>query len=133
MTGRKRDNLPIGGLREITWEIGTAELQRSVMAEETILMMHGKGITNAEKIRSIIRQRRNLMVVLTATGRPNASPSNKFVNEHAWVLSLAVTGDLIVLTDPDKKEYALRSDALEKLPKFLDDLRRAEPIVWRPS
>jgi hypothetical protein len=129
---RKRDNAAIEGLREITWDIGTTELQRSVMAEETILMMHGKGVTNAEKMRSLIRQRRNLMVALTATGRPNASPSNKFVNEHAWVLSLAVTGGLIVLTDPDNKEYALMPDALEKLPAFLDDLRRPEPIVWRP-
>ena len=60
---------------------------------------------DAKKMRSIIRQRRRLMVQETI-GQWNDDPSNKFVNEHAWVLPKLVSEKLIALTDKRRQEYA---------------------------
>ena len=64
------------------------------------------GITNSEQMRQQISSSRKL-IRRTATGRWSRTPSDKFVNEHAWVLE-----DLVVRQVIEKiadKEYRLVS------------------------
>ncbi len=90
-------------LRWITWEIGTAELQRSAMAVETFEDM-AAGETHVERLRNNIRRRRNL-IVREATGQWATDPSERFVNEHAWVLEQLVVDGTI--EQVGEKEYRL--------------------------
>jgi hypothetical protein len=131
MAAGNKDNSPTDSLREITWDIGTAELQRSVMAQETFDLMC-VGIRHPEKIRSRIRQKRGRWV-RRAHGNWTQNPSERFVNEHAWVLS---EGDMWKLWEHDKgkEAYTLLPNAEQKLPAFLEYLRRqGEPRIWRPG
>ncbi len=67
------------------------------------LMRHG--IVNSDRMRDAIRRERRL-ILSKATGNWNDTPSDKFVNEHAWVLE-----DLVVkkvIEKLGKKEYRLR-------------------------
>ena len=67
------------------------------------LMRHG--IINSDRMRDAIRRERRL-ILSKATGNWNDTPSDKFVNEHAWVLE-----DLVVkkvIEKLGKKEYRLR-------------------------
>ena len=67
------------------------------------LMRHG--IINSDRMRDAIRRERRL-ILNKATGNWNDTPSDKFVNEHAWVLE-----DLVVkkvIEKLGKKEYRLR-------------------------
>jgi len=81
------DRDPISGMfREITWEIGESELQKSVMAVETFEALRD-GQTNVREIRAKIRQKRKLKFT-PSTGKWTDNPSDRLVNEHAWVLSL---------------------------------------------
>ena len=67
------------------------------------LMRHG--IVNSDRMRDAIRRERRL-ILSKATGNWNDTPSDKFVNEHAWVLEdLAVKK---VIEKLGKKEYRLR-------------------------
>ena len=82
----RKNTEPPPEARWITWEIGTAELQRSVMAGETFDDLLA-GETHVEQLRNNIRRRRKL-IVRESTGQWSTDPSERFVNEHAWVLSL---------------------------------------------
>lgn len=63
-----------------------------------------EGITNSDQMRQEIRTRQKL-ILQRATGRWNGTPSDKFVNEHAWVLEDLVVKHVIERTA--KKEYRL--------------------------
>jgi hypothetical protein len=62
------------------------------------------GVTNSDRMRDAIRRERKLKFS-KITGVWNSSPSDKFVNEHAWVLE-----DLVVRRVIERisdKEYRL--------------------------
>jgi hypothetical protein len=72
--------------------------------EAQTLEMLRRGIGNSDRMRNEIRMQRKL-ILAPITGMWNENPSNKFVNEHAWVLEdLVVRGVIKKLAD---KEYAL--------------------------
>jgi hypothetical protein len=56
-----------------------------------------QGIENSDRIRDEIRQRRKL-ILSRATGNWNETPSDKFVNDHAWVLEDLVVRKIIEKT-----------------------------------
>ena len=71
---KDRDNVGLpAGARWITWEIGTAELQRSAMAIETFEDLLA-GETHVERLRNNIRLRRKLLV-RKSTGLWSTDPS----------------------------------------------------------
>jgi hypothetical protein len=115
----------------ITWEIGTDELQRSVMAIETFEALQ-VGVTNVEGIRSVIRQRRKLLVSLS-TGEWTKTPSDRFVNEHAWVLSEMNQFGMIAAVNQRTKVTTLLRGAAEKLPVVVEYFQRNEPFAWKPG
>lgn len=70
--------------------------------EQLTLNLLRRGVTNSDRRRDTIRRERKL-ILKKATGRWNDTPSDKFVNEHAWVLE-----DLVVRKIIDRiaeKEY----------------------------
>ncbi len=76
---------------------------RSELENLTIAMMR-RGITNSDRMRDQIRRDRKL-ILQKPKGLWNNNPSEKFVNEHAWVLE-----DLMVRRVVEKlsdKEYRL--------------------------
>lgn len=79
-------------------------LSRKELEQLTLdLMRHG--IVNSDRMRGAIRREPRL-ILSKATGNRNDTPSDKFVNEHAWVLE-----DLVVkkvIEKLGKKEYRLR-------------------------
>jgi hypothetical protein len=76
---------------------------RSEFERLTIAMMR-QGITNSDRMRDKIRQDRKL-IIQKPKGHWNENPSEKFVNEHAWVLEDLVVRHVIEkLSD---KEYRL--------------------------
>ena len=119
------------GYRWITWEIGTRELQKSAMAVETFEALRA-GITNVERVRAIIRQRRKLLMQRSA-GKWSATPSDRFINEHAWVLSMMTQFDMIPAVDRRTKETSLLSNADDKLSTLVDYFQRNEPFLWQPG
>ena len=73
--------------------------------ENLTLDLLRRGVTNSDRMRDEIRRQRKL-ILTRATGNWNDTPSDKFVNEHAWVLE-----DLVVRNVIEKiaeKEYRLR-------------------------
>jgi hypothetical protein len=83
---RLSDPAPIPEGFRVTWEIGKAELQKSVMAVETFEALRD-GTTNVDAIRTLIRRKRKL-IVHPSSGRCTETPSNRFINEHAWALAI---------------------------------------------
>ena len=72
--------------------------------EELTLDLLRLGFTNSDQMRQEISSGRKL-IRRTATGRWNGTPSDKFVNEHAWVLEDLVVRKIIKkIAD---KEYRL--------------------------
>ena len=72
--------------------------------EQLTLELLQRGTTNSDRMRDAIRRERKL-ILKKATGNWNNTPSDKFVNEHAWVLE-----DLVVRKIIEKiaeKEYHL--------------------------
>jgi hypothetical protein len=70
--------------------------------EQLTLSLMTQGIKNSGEMRDKIRRDRKL-ILKRATGNWNATPSDKFVNEHAWVLEdLVVKGTIEKITE---KEY----------------------------
>ena len=63
-----------------------------------------QGITNSDEMRNAITRPQKLIVRM-ATGRWNGTPSDKFVNEHAWALANLVECKLIETVSA--KEYRL--------------------------
>jgi hypothetical protein len=79
---------------------------RSEFERLTIAMMR-QGLTNSDWMRDKIRQDRKL-IIQKPKGNWNENPSEKFVNEHAWVLK-----DLVerhVIETLSEKEYRLAID-----------------------
>lgn len=69
----------------------------------TLLLLH-QGISNSDRMRDAIRRERRLFLK-RVTGNWNETPSDKFVNEHAWVLEDLVVRKIIEKTA--EKEYRL--------------------------
>lgn len=72
--------------------------------EKLTLNLLRNGVTNSDQMRQEIRRGQKL-ILKKATGRWNGTPSDKFTNEHAWVLE-----DLVVRHVIEKiteKEYRL--------------------------
>ena len=100
-------------LREITWEIGEAELQKSVMAVETFDALRA-GETNVERVRNKIRLKRKLRLN-KSKGEWTETPSDRFVNEHAWVLAIMNKFAMTPNVDQSTKLTSLLPGAEEKL------------------
>jgi hypothetical protein len=75
--------------------------------EQFTLDLLRRGITNSDRMRDQIRRKLKL-IVSKATGKWNRTPSDKFVNEHAWVLEDLVVRGFIEKTG--EKEYCLVGD-----------------------
>jgi hypothetical protein len=72
--------------------------------ESLTLSLLQRGTYNSDRMRDTIRRERGL-ILSKATGRWNETPSDKFVNEHAWALEkLVVDGRVKKIAD---KEYRL--------------------------
>jgi hypothetical protein len=87
--------------REIKFE----DIRSRKELEQLTLALMRQGIINSDRMRDAIRRERRL-ILNKATGNWNDTPSDKFVNEHAWVLE-----DLVVkkvIEKLGKKEYRLR-------------------------
>jgi len=72
--------------------------------EELTLNLLREGVTNSDRMRQEIRIKQKL-ILQRATGKWNGTPSDKFVNEHAWVLEDLVVRQVIERTG--NKEYRL--------------------------
>jgi len=120
------------GWRWITWEIGTAELQGAIMAAETFVLLRDRGPMSAPAIRDIIRRRRKLILSTEITGNWKRSPSERFVNEHAWVLSkMNYPYQIAECIDEAGQTYRLLPGAEERMPDLLADYRKREPFIWK--
>jgi hypothetical protein len=76
---------------------------RGEFGELTLELMR-RGITNSDRMRDNIRQDRKL-IIQKANGHWNDSPSDKFVNQHAWALEELVMRR--VIEKVSEKEYRL--------------------------
>ena len=72
------------------------------------------GETNVERNRNKIRDKRKLWVS-QSTGRWTEKPSDRFVNEHAWVLAKMNIFGMIPHVDRRTKATSLLPGAEEKL------------------
>jgi hypothetical protein len=89
----------------MTWRrIEFADIPSRVEFEQLTLDLLRRGIGNSDEMRNAIRQEREL-ILQRVTGAWNATPSDKFVNEHAWVLEDLVLRKVIEKTS--EKEYRL--------------------------
>jgi hypothetical protein len=122
------------GFQEITWEIGESELQKSIMAVETFEALRD-GQTNVRGIRAKICLKRKLRFnpSNSSTGRWAENPSDRFVNEHAWVLSMMNQFGMIEKVDQRTHQTALLPGAGEKLQTVVDFFRANEPFEWKPG
>ena len=100
---------PVAEWQPITF---TDILTREEFEHMTLQMLYA-GITNSDRMRDAITRRRKL-ILQRSTGQWNDTPSDKFVNEHAWVLS-----DLVqrrIVDEPvAEKEYRLISEETTQL------------------
>jgi len=117
--------------REITWEIGKAELQKSVMAVETYEALRA-GVTNVERIRNKIRLKRKLKLC-TSTGEWTKTPSDRFVNEHAWVLAIMNKKGMTPKVDSRTKITSLLPGAEDRLSDVVEFFKQNEPFEWKPG
>jgi hypothetical protein len=112
---------------EITWEIGEAELQKSSMALETFELLRS-GETNVERIRNTIRNKRKLYVK-KSTGKWTETPSDRFVNEHAWVLAkMNKPFGMIPPVNNRTGQTSLLPGADEKLSAVVEFFKSNEPF-----
>lgn len=89
------------GWRKIDW----ADIpSREDLAKATLTFLED-GITNSDRMRDAIR-RQHKLILSRSTGHWNTSPTDKFVNEHAWVLENLVVRGLI--ENVGLKEYRLK-------------------------
>ena len=119
------------GFREITWEIGTAELQESVMAVETFEALRA-GKANVKNIRTLICRKRKLIEHRSA-GNWTETAGDRFINEHAWVLATMNDFDMISKVDSRTRETSLLPGAEERLAAVVEFFQRNEPFEWRPG
>ena len=129
---RFRDPSPLpDGWRYISWEIGEAELQKSVMAVETFEALQA-GQTNVVGIRTLICRKRKV-IVGKSTGEWTKSPSDRFVNEHAWVLEKMNAEGMTSKVNSRTKETSVLPNAKEKLKAVVEFFKRTEPFKWEPG
>jgi|HubBroStandDraft_1064217.scaffolds.fasta_scaffold82645_2 hypothetical protein len=115
--------------REITWEIGEAELQKSSMALETFELLRS-GETNVERIRNAIRSKRKLYMK-KSTGKWTEAPSDRFVNEHVWVLAkMNKPFGMIPPVNNRTRQTSLLPGADEKLSAVVKFFKSNEPFKW---
>jgi hypothetical protein len=88
------------------------------------------GETHVERLRNRIRHRRGLLV-RESTGRWSTDPSERFVNEHAWVLSLMNQYGMITKVVQRTKQTSFLPGAAEKLPALAEEMRHTEPRGWK--
>jgi hypothetical protein len=119
------------GFREITWAIGEAELQKSVMAVETFEALRA-GKTNVVAIRTLICRKRKL-IVHPSTGRWTERPSDRFLNEHAWVLAIMNKFGVTPHVNSRTRETSLLPGAEQKLPTVINFFKHNEPFEWKPG
>ena len=82
-------------MSEDTWKaIEFQDIPSREEFERLTLEMLRKGISNSDRMRDQVRRQRRLKLT-KATGRWNDTPSDKFVNEHAWVLEDLVVRKII--------------------------------------
>ena len=117
--------------REITWEIGKAELQKSVMAVETFEALRA-GKTNVKGIRTLICRKRKL-IEHSSTGRWTETASDRFINEHAWVLAIMNKFGMSPKVDTHTKETSLLTSTEERLSAVVEFFQRNEPFEWKPG
>src|ERR1044072_9498400 len=86
--------------RQIRWE----DIPSREEFELLTLGLLQVGITNSDRMRDAIRRARRL-ILSKVTGEWNKSPTNKFVNEHAWCLEYLVSRGIIEKVK--HKEYRL--------------------------
>ena len=124
---------PPEGWRLITWGLGTAELQKSVMAVETFEALRG-GETKVEEIRLRIRKKRKLWVKHSG-GKWTETASDRFVNEHAWVLAIMNKSGMTTKVDRRTKETSLlpRPDLDARLAEVVTFFKNNEPFEWKPG
>jgi len=115
--------------REITWEIGETELQKSVMAVETFELLQA-GETNVGAIRAKICQKRRLKFY-PSTGKWTDNLSDRFVNEHAWVLAkMNKPFGIIPPVNNRTRQTSLLPGAGEKLSAVVEFFKSNEPFKW---
>jgi hypothetical protein len=85
-------------------EIQYVDIPSRIEFERHTIAMMRQGITNSDRMRDKIRQDRKL-IIQKPKGHWNESPSEKFVNEHAWVLKDLV--ERYVIETLSDKEYRL--------------------------
>jgi hypothetical protein len=89
----------------MSWRrIEFADIPSRAEFEELTLNLLRRGITNSDRMRDHIRMERQL-ILKKSTGAWKATPSDKFVNEHAWTLEDLVVRKIIERTS--EKEYRL--------------------------
>jgi hypothetical protein len=101
------------------------------MAVETFEALRA-GVTNVERIRTMIRSKRKLSVK-QSTGKWTETASDRFVNEHAWVLERMNVFGIITGVDSRNRETSLLLDANERLPALVEFFQRNEPFEWKPG
>jgi hypothetical protein len=94
----------VGGFRMGWRQIEFADIPSRAEFEQLTLELLRRGITNSDQMRNEIRVGRQL-ILKKSTGTWNATPSDKFVNEHAWTLEDLVVRKIIEKTT--EKEYRL--------------------------
>jgi hypothetical protein len=88
-------------------EIQYSDIPSRAELEEATIALLRRGITNSDRMRDEIRRVRRL-IIHKPKGQWNESPSEKFVNEHAWVLERLMVRHVIEkLYD---KEYRIAGD-----------------------
>jgi hypothetical protein len=93
------------GVAVMEWRrIGWDDIPSREEFEALTLELLRGGVSNSDRMRDAIRRKRKLILSIV-TGEWNTSPTNKFVNEHAWVLEDLVVRDVIERVSA--KEYRL--------------------------
>ena len=68
-----------------------------------------------------------------STGKWTDNPSDRFVNEHAWVLSMTKQVGMIEKVDQRTHQTAFLPGADQKLSEVVDFFRSNEPFEWKPE
>ena len=122
---------PPEDFREISWGTARPNLRNSVMTVETFEALRA-GETNVEQIRNKIQLKRKLRVK-RSTGKWTETASDRFVNEHAWVLEKMNVFGMIAKVNSRAKETSLLPEAEERLSAVVEFFQRNEPFEWKPG
>ncbi len=101
------------------------------MAVETFEALRN-GTTNVKGIRTLICRKRKV-IVYPSTGRWTKTPSDRFINEHAWVLAITNEFGMSPKVNSLTKETSLLPGAEERLSAVVEFFQRDEPFEWKPG